>query len=175
MTLSCWNKQQGMKMEIKPGGDKHITTPPALDSVLVKINPLTIKRDENLHLQTVCGSLNCQQSQPSKLHKKISGKNAARLLLLAVILWTHTWTLMLRPRLKRFQFNGIFTMWELVSSCVCLWSSHLHPRDGWEDLIEATCGLEECSSIYWWWKRREEEGGTVKCFFNKVKRQNKKD
>lgn len=75
-----------MKMKIKPGGDKHITAPPALDSVFIQINPLTIKRDENLRLQTVCGSLNRQQSQPSKLHKKISGKNAAPVLLLAVIL-----------------------------------------------------------------------------------------
>lgn len=36
-------------------------------------------------------------------------------------------------------------------------NSHLHPRDGWEDLIESMCRLEECSSLYWRWKKRKRE------------------
>lgn len=53
--------------------------------------------------------------------------------------------------------------------CVCVRNSHLHPRDGWVDLIKAMCGAQECSSLYWWWKKTKKEGDTVKCFFNKLK------
>lgn len=78
------------------------------------------------------------------------------------------------PDGSNFNLMVFFTMWQLHSTH-SVYNSHLHPRDGWENLIEAMCGLEECSSLCWWWKKRAKEGGTVKCFFDKLKRRGKKD